>query len=96
MTSYRNENMWTTSIKRPNDYYAKSTVRGVSNLAGRAGYSRAKMEEGSSSNLSSNKRVYPKEDIPKEDSIQRVNILNDKQNTSHYGYHYSHLNDKPK
>ena len=96
MAMYRKENLWTTPSKRPIDHFAKSTVRGLSNIGGRSGYSRAKVEEASSSNIISNKKVAAKDEIPKEDPAQRVNILNDKQNSSQFGYHHVPINDKLK
>ena len=92
----RKENVWLASSKRPLDHSSKSTIRGASNIGSRSEYSRAKMEETGSSALSSNKRVVSKDEIPKEDSIQRVNILNDKQNSSQFGYHHTLINDKLK
>lgn len=94
----RKENIWTVSGRRPSDTHpAKPNLpRGVSNIAGRNPYSRTKVTGDASSNLSSSKRVPGKEDIHREDQPQRVNILNDKQNGSQYGYHFVSVNDRIK
>jgi hypothetical protein len=61
MNAYRKENIGVTPTKRTYNNLSRSIIRGTSNIATRVGgYSRSKVEDMPSSNISNNRRGYVK------------------------------------